>query len=141
MGIIQAFVPGIPQPQGSKAAFLRGKKVVMIESNRNLPAWRKLVTEKLEAANVSCIPLEGAVALDVMFFVPRPKSVTRQFPSVKPDLDKYIRSIGDSATDAGCLNDDGQIVEIVAYKCYADAEQPAGALVTLSEFIGVSLDN
>lgn len=138
--MIQAFIPGIPQPQGSKQAFVRGKRAVLVESNKKLPAWRKLVTEKLEEANVSCAPLEGAVALDVMFFIPRPKSVTREYPSVKPDLDKYIRSIGDSATDAGVVNDDSQIVEIVAYKCYADAEQPAGALVTLSEFIGVSLD-
>lgn len=138
--MIQAFIPGIPQPQGSKAAFQRGGKIVMVESNKKLPAWRKLVTEKLEAANVSCTPLEGAVALDVMFFMPKPKSVTRKWPSVKPDLDKLCRSIGDSATDAGVVNDDSQIVEIVAYKCYADAEQPAGALVTFSNFIGVSFD-
>lgn len=138
--MIQAFIPGIPQPQGSKAAFQRAGKIVMVESNKKLPAWRKLVTEKLEAANVSCTPLEGAVALDVMFFMPKPKSVTRKWPSVKPDLDKLCRSIGDSATDAGVVNDDSQIVEIVAYKCYADAEQPAGALVTFSNFIGVSFD-
>ena len=112
----------------------------MVESNRKLPAWRKLVTETLEAANASCQPLEGAVALDVMFFLPRPKSVKRQFPSVKPDLDKLIRSINDSATDAGIVSDDSQVVEIVAYKCYADTELPGGALVTFSEFIGVSLD-
>lgn len=138
--MIQAFIPGIPQPQGSKQAFVRGKRAVLVESNKKLPAWRKLVTEKLEAANASCEPLEGAVALDVMFFVPKPKSVKREYPHVKPDLDKYIRSIGDSATDAGCLIDDGQIVEIVAYKVYATDELPAGALITLSEFVGVSLD-
>lgn len=138
--MIQAFIPGIPQPQGSKAAFQRGGKIVMVESNRKLPAWRKLVTEKLEAANASCQPLEGAVALDVMFFLPRPKSVTRLYPSVKPDLDKLCRAINDSATDAGVVSDDSQVVEIVAYKCYADSELPAGALVTFSEFIGVSLD-
>ena len=138
--MIQAFIPGIPQPQGSKQAFVRGKRAVLVESNKKLPAWRKLVTEKLEEANVSCAPIEGAVSLDVMFFVPRPKCVKREFPSVKPDLDKYIRSIGDSATDAGCVLDDSQIVEIVAYKVYADNDLPAGALVTLSEFIGVSLD-
>ena len=137
--MIQAFIPGIPQPQGSKQAFVRGKRAVLVESNKKLPAWRKLVTQKLEEANVSCQPLEGAVTLDVMFFIPRPKSVTREWPSVKPDLDKYIRSIGDSATDAGCLIDDGQICEIVAFKVYDDG-LPAGALVTLSEFIGVSLD-
>lgn len=138
--MIQAFIPGIPQPQGSKQAFVRGKRAVLVESNKKLPAWRKLVTEKLEAANVACEPLEGAVALDVMFFIPRPRSVTREFPSVKPDLDKYIRSIGDSATDAGVVNDDSQIVEIVAYKVYADNELPAGALVTFSKFVGVSFD-
>ena len=51
--MIQAFVPGIPQPQGSKNAYVRGGRAVLVEANKNLPAWRQIVTEKLDAANVS----------------------------------------------------------------------------------------
>ena len=90
--MIQAFVPGIPQPQGSKNAYVRGNRAVLVEANKKLPAWRQAVTEKLEAANVSCQPLQGAVDAQIIFFMPRPKSVTRLLPTVKPDIDKMIRA-------------------------------------------------
>ena len=136
--MIQVFVPGVPQPQGSKNGYLRGGRVVLVEANKKLPAWRKLVKEKLEAANASCQPFTGAVSLDVMFFMPRPKSVKRELPTVKPDTDKLIRAINDSATDAGILLDDSQVVEIVAYKFYEAENLPAGALITYGDFLGVS---
>lgn len=138
--MIQVFVPGAPQPQGSKAAYRRGTKIVLVESNKNLPAWRRLVTEKLEQANASCQPLTGAVSLDVMFFMPRPKTVTRELPTTKPDIDKLCRAINDSAVDAGVLNDDSQVIEMVAYKFYEADQLPIGALITYSEFLGVSFD-
>jgi crossover junction endodeoxyribonuclease RusA len=139
--MIQTFVPGIPQPQGSKNAYVRGNRAVLVEANKKLPAWRQIVTEKLEAANVSCAPLQGAVDAQIIFFMPRPKSVTRLLPTVKPDIDKMIRAILDCGTKAGIYNDDSQVIEIVAHKLYADAEQPAGALITFGEYFGVSFDN
>lgn len=138
--MLQVFAPGIPQPQGSKNAYRRGNKIVLVEANKNLPAWRRLVTEKLEAANSDCQPFSGAVSLDVMFFMPRPKTVKRELPTVPPDLDKLIRAINDSATDAGIIDDDSQVVEIVAYKFYEADNLPSGALITYSPFLGVSFD-
>jgi len=138
--MIQVFAPGIPQPQGSKNAYRRGNKIVLVEANKNLPAWRRLVTDKLEQANVSCQPLTGAVSLDVMFFMPRGKTVKREMPTVPPDLDKLIRAINDSATDAGVIEDDSQVIEIVAYKFYEAENLPIGALITYSQFLGVSFD-
>lgn len=138
--MIQVFVPGIPQPQGSKQAFRRGNKIVIVEANKKLPDWRRAVREGLEAANVACEPIPAPVSLEVIFFLPRPKTVRRLFPSTKPDLDKLVRAINDSATDAGVLEDDSQVVEIVANKVYADAELPAGALITFCEFSGVLPD-
>jgi len=138
--MIQVFAPGIPQPQGSKNAYRRGNKIVLVEANKNLPAWRRLVTEKLEAANSSCQPLTGAVSLDVMFFMPRGKTVKREMPTVPPDLDKLIRAINDSATDAGIIEDDSQVIEIVAYKFYEAENLPIGALITYAQFLGVSFD-
>ena len=98
------------------------------------------MTEKLEQANVSCQPLTGAVSLDVMFFMPRGKTVKREMPIVPPDLDKLIRAINDSATDAGIIEDDSQVIEIVAYKFYEAENLPTGALITYSSFLGVSFD-
>jgi crossover junction endodeoxyribonuclease RusA len=137
--MIQVFVPGIPQPQGSKNAYQRGGKIILVEANKNLPAWRRLVTEKLEAANVSCQPLTGAVTLDVMFFMPRPRTTKLSYPRYY-DIDKMIRAVNDSATDAGIFDDDSQVVEVVAYKVYEAENMPTGALITYSNFIGVSFD-
>ena len=137
--MIQAFVPGTPQPQGSKNAYRRGSKCVIVESNKQLPAWRKLVTERLEAANTSCQPLEGAVSLTVTFLMPQAKSNKKGLPYQKPDLDKLIRAIGDSSTDAGCISDDSQICEIVANKVWAISEHQAGVVITLENYLGVSL--
>lgn len=137
--MIQVFAPGIPQPQGSKNAYRRGNKIVLVEANKNLPAWRRLVTDKLEQANVSCQPLTGAVSLDVMFFMPRPPTSKLPYPK-KYDLDKLVRAVNDSATDAGIIEDDSQVIEIVAYKFYEAENLPIGALITYSEFLGVSFD-
>jgi Holliday junction resolvase RusA-like endonuclease len=136
--VIQVFVPGTPQPQGSKQGFIRGNRVVLVEANKKLKPWRALVKEALEAANVTCQPIPAPVTLEVIFFMPKPKSVKREYPSVKPDLDKMIRSINDSATDAGVLQDDSQVIEIVAHKVYADEEMPEGVLIQYTEFLGVS---
>jgi Holliday junction resolvase RusA-like endonuclease len=137
--MIQVFVPGTPQPQGSKNAYQRGGRIILVEANKNLPAWRRLVTEKLEAANVSCQPLIGQVSLDVMFFMPRPPTTKLSYPRYY-DIDKMIRAVNDSATDAGIIEDDSQVVEVVAYKVYEAENMPVGALITYSQFLGVSFE-
>jgi Holliday junction resolvase RusA-like endonuclease len=138
--MIQAFVPGTPQPQGSKNAYRRGSACVIVETNKNLPKWRKLVTERLEAANSSCEPLEGAVSLTVTFLMPQAKSNKKGLPYQKPDLDKLIRAIGDSATDAGCLSDDSQICQITANKVWALSENNAGVVITLEQYTADVID-
>lgn len=137
--MIQVFVPGVAQPQGSKNAYNRGGRCILVEANKNLPVWRAFVTDKLEEANAGCEPMSGPVSLTAIFFMPKPKSVKRPLPSVKPDLDKLIRAIGDSATASGCILDDSQICEIVAHKVYEAEDLPRGVLITLHKFLGESL--
>lgn len=111
----------------------------MVEANKNLPVWRAFVQDKLEEANAGCEAMTGAVSLTAIFFMPRPKSNVRPLPSVKPDLDKLLRAIGDAATKAGVINDDSQICEIVAHKVYEAEGLPRGVLITLHKFLGESL--
>lgn len=136
--MIQVFVPGVAQPQGSKTAYSIGGKCVLVEANKNLPVWRAAVTDELERANAGCEPMTGPISLTAIFFMPRPSTVTRALPAVKPDLDKLIRSIGDSATKAGVIKDDSQICEIVAHKVYEGEDLPRGVLITLHKFLGES---
>ena len=42
----------------------------------------------------------------------------RPLPHVKPDLDKLIRAMNDSLTDARVWGDDGQVTTISARKIY-----------------------
>ena len=65
--------------------------------------------------------------------MPRAKTNTKDYPSQKPDLDKLIRAVGDSADNAGLLEDDSQICQILANKVWAGSEADQGALITFSE--------
>jgi Holliday junction resolvase RusA-like endonuclease len=49
----------------------------------------------------------------------RPRTVTRQEPSVAPDLDKLIRAVLDGLT-AIAYRDDGQVTSITASKTYGE---------------------
>ena len=70
--------------------------------------------------------------------MPKARSNKKDFPYQKPDLDKLIRAVGDSATNAGVITDDSQICEIVAHKLWAVDESDAGALITFGKYLGVS---
>ena len=136
--MLQVFVPGVARPQGSKNAYQRGKRIVLVESNKELPVWRAAVQDALESANASCEPMTGAISLTCIFFMPKPKSVKRSLPTVAPDLDKLVRAIGDACTKSGVIEDDSQICEIVAHKVYEDEGLERGVLITLHKFLGES---
>lgn len=65
----------------------------------------------------------GPVQLHVDFYLARPKSVPahrRPFHTKPPDLDKLVRAVCDSLTDAGIWEDDSQVIRLVAGKDYDD---------------------
>ena len=125
-------VYGIPAPQGSKKSIGNGR---FIEASKKLPAWRKKVKEAAEVAmaNQSWVTLSGAVELSVVFFLPRPKSVApgkRILPTVPPDIDKLIRAVSDSCSNALVWEDDSLVCKVSAYKIYDD-QRDAGAMITV----------
>jgi Holliday junction resolvase RusA-like endonuclease len=125
-------VYGIPAPQGSKKSIGNNR---FVEASKKLPAWRKRVKEAAEEAIAlhEWVSLTGAVEASVVFFLPRPKSVTpgrRKLPIVAPDCDKLLRSTFDSCTDAGVWEDDALVCKVSAYKLYDDTREP-GAMITV----------
>lgn len=132
MSAVTFFVAGIPIPQGSKKGFSqRGSTFVqLVDDNKvKLRPWRAEVTRVAKASWLDREQLLGAVRVEVVFVFVRPKSVKREHPSVKPDLDKTVRSILDSVTDAGIWKDDAQVTQLTASKVYGTAP---GAHVTVS---------
>lgn len=64
-------------------------------------------------------PLEGPLCVTLKFHVARPKTVTRDYPTVRPDIDNYAKAILD-ACNGIVWDDDAQIVELRLSKRYAD---------------------
>lgn len=106
-------VDGVPVPQGSMRVF-RGN--IVHSQTANLTTWRSAIAIKARMAG--CTPLSGSVKVDLVFGMPKPRTVKRNRPSVPPDLDKLIRAVLDGLTAVAYL-DDGQVTEISAIKIYA----------------------
>lgn len=87
-------VIGDPAPQGSKRAFVRGGKAVIVEDAKGHKDWRAAVTSQVMQQLVAYPehePMKGAIDIELVFKMRRPKTVTRNHPYVAPDLDKLCR--------------------------------------------------
>jgi Holliday junction resolvase RusA-like endonuclease len=123
--MIEFFVEGIPAPQGSKTAKCVNGKAIMWEASKGVKVWRDTVTAQaqIEMIAYELQTIDQPVYLNLHFKLPRPKTATRPVPSVKPDLDKLIRSTCDALTKSGIYTDDALVVGITALKSYADLSE------------------
>lgn len=144
---IRFFVPGLPAPGGSKQAFVplnrktgepyRGKggriivNVVDDAGKRN-KAWKQEVAKAALIAMklADLAPLTGALHLELLFQMPRPKFHFRsdglslrpnapQHHITRPDCGKLARSTTDACTGI-VWRDDGQIVVDHGEKAFSD---------------------
>jgi Holliday junction resolvase RusA-like endonuclease len=126
---VDFFVPGIPQPQGSKRGFVSANgKVSMVESAAGVKPWRSDVKVFAADAMTGRPLLTGPVSLRCDFVMKRPVSTPKTKPTPaatkKPDLDKLLRAIGD-ALKGTVYAEDSLITEMVGTKRIAeDGEQP-----------------
>lgn len=133
--MIEFEVAGLPSAQGSKTAVTVGGKARVIDKNpKSLKAWRDAVEKAARAA----VPPEGGygphipVHVQMVFRMPRGKTVKRGLPTTAPDLDKILRSTNDAMTKAGVFHDDAQIVESAERKRYALPHETPGVRVRVS---------
>lgn len=134
--MIEFRVYGTPAPQGSKTAFVRGGRAVVVDGSssvgrQKLSSWRAEVAR--EAQNVASGDLlEGPIAVEINFVMPKPKSAPKGkvFCDKKPDIDKLVRSTFDSMTGV-LYRDDAQVARVKATKTYVSPEEPAGALIKI----------
>jgi len=113
------FIEGEPAPQGSKNGFIKNGRVVLVESSKKVKPWRAAVARETAQFMRNRGMITDPVEITLLFHLPRPKSVTRLFPSVKPDLDKLIRSTFDGLTTGGLYTDDALVIAVTATKTYA----------------------
>lgn len=136
MTCIEFFVPGLPQPQGSKRGFVSANgKVNMVESAAGVKPWRSDV--KVFAADAMNGPLlTGPVFLHCDFVMKRPVSTSKNKPTPpatkKPDLDKLLRAIGD-ALKGTVYAEDSLIVEMVGTKRIAEEGEQPGVNINVGD--------
>jgi len=96
-------------------------KPVTTTDNPKTKDWQHLVASA--AQNYRPVQLyDGAVAVKMKFYLYRPKSVSekkRPHPTVKPDIDKLVRSILD-ALKGVIYTEDARVCSIEAEKYYDD---------------------
>jgi Holliday junction resolvase RusA-like endonuclease len=110
-------VEGTPVPQGSHAVSRAGR---IYESNKKLAPWRRTVTAAAVDALGGREGFDEAVYVLLDFWLPRPRTVKRVLPTVKPDVDKLTRAVLDALTAAGAWTDDALVLTCHSQKRYAD---------------------
>ena len=118
--MVKFTVYGHAKPKGSTRAFVKNGRAITTTNNPNAKDWQQLVSMAAQNYRPGGGPYQDAVALKCAFYLERPKSVSykkRPHHTVKPDLDKLIRNIGD-ALKGVIYTEDARIVKIEASKHY-----------------------
>lgn len=124
---VRVTVLGKPAPAGSKRAIptrrdwrvVPGVRWQVVDANKDAAPWKKKVAEAATKAMAGISLLEGPLFLRVAFYVPRPKTVKRERPTVAPDATKLLRGVEDAMTGV-VYRDDAQIVHQVVTKHYGE---------------------
>lgn len=120
-----------PKPKGSVSAFpfkrKNGKMGVSVVHSKDSKDFEKVLREHLSDLAV----ISGPVAVELWFWIEKPKTVSRPYPSVPGDIDKLTRSVLD-ALDHN-WEDDSRVVDLHAYKRYASEAHPVGVWVYVRE--------
>jgi len=137
--MISFFVEGEPAPQGSKTGKVINGRMVMWEASAKVKPWRVAVATQtrayLESKGSNKEAIKTPVEIALIFHLPKPKTVKRNVPSVKPDLDKLVRSTFDGLTTGGLYEDDALVIALSATKVYATDR--IGCQIIVSEEINV----
>ena len=146
-------IDGDPIPQGSKKVWVdrQGQARMAEDAGIRHGTWRREVTAGIGTAMAMAgihEPLLLPLALRIVFYRVRPegaygtgrnaqvvKPSAIPFPIARPDLDKLVRSILDSGTDARLWVDDSQVVSMSVHKRWTDryTGRPAGVAILVSE--------
>lgn len=130
---IAFFAAGHPQTKGSAKAFpIRRANgsigAVVTNDNPKAKAWASVIAGAASEAMGARQPLRGPLTLDLVFYLPRPKShYTKRglrpeapvYVESKPDYDKLCRCATDALTGIAFV-DDSQVARAYVEKRYSN---------------------
>lgn len=129
--MISLTFPFSPVPKARPRSFIQGKRIVVTSApkTRQFESDMRLWAQK---QMVGKTPLEGPLRVTARFFLARPKSVKREHPTVKPDLDNFLKCL--DALNGICWVDDAQVVHFDAQKLYAMDDAGPRISVLIQEY-------
>ena len=138
-------VIGVPAPQGSKSAFVRGGRAVVVDGSSKTgrdkhAQWRADVTMAARMARVETLPGPVEVTIDFYFALPKTDPY-RTRHATTPDCDKAARSVLDSLTNAALIRDDAEVCTLVSRKWYAHGDQFVGATIRVVSVAQMEADD
>jgi Holliday junction resolvase RusA-like endonuclease len=133
--VYSAFVRGIPKAQ-PRPRMTRTGHAYNPDAAKE---WKKAIQAAFLPLREETIDeketIDEAVALEVCFFMPRPKGMKKTNEAVphtkKPDADNLLKAVMDALTDIKIWRDDSLVFSILSHKSYADRCR-AGALIAIS---------
>jgi Holliday junction resolvase RusA-like endonuclease len=133
--IAEFFVPGTPQPGGSKRAFVINGHAVVTDANKKAKSWKFDVALAAMDEVAGRPVITGAVQVSATFVFARPKAQYRtgkyadklkdwapKWHTKKPDALKVMRSTEDAMTGI-VYKDDSQICVERIEKVYGDRKE------------------
>lgn len=123
-------VYGTPAPKGSMKAFMPkgARRPIVTHDNKQTKPWQ---IEVMWYAREHCKkPLDGPVAVALIFFVPRPKmsakkAAATRYSTKKPDCDKLARLVLDALKGYAYV-DDAQVAQLTVQKFYENDDERPG---------------
>ena len=137
-------VRGIPKGQPRPQAFSMkdkktGKSVARLRTAGTAESWKSDIVAAGTAWR-PIVPLENAIEVALIFWMPRPKRLMRQSDPIgainhesKPDIDNLIKAVLDALTNDGWWRDDAQVSKVTASKMYHARVGSPGAQITVTE--------
>ena len=100
----------------------------MVEASKDLGHWRKTIANQasieVRKQNWEKMDKTQTAHVTIIFYFVKPPTVKRIFHTVKPDLDKLIRSVLDALTQSNVIwQDDSQVVSLFVVKEYGSANK------------------
>ncbi len=131
-----------PLMKDGKPVLGQGGRPVTITTGDNPKTkdWQFIVSQAAQQYGPEVL-LDGPVEMELHFYLLRPKSIKpekRPYPTVKPDLDKLIRSIGDSLKGV-IYSEDARIVKLIASKNYTEFGDTPRVEIRVGELDGQTL--
>jgi Holliday junction resolvase RusA-like endonuclease len=114
-------IPGAPRGKG-RPRFARRGNFVRTYTDPATASYENLIALAAKAEHGDNPPLDGPLAMTLLFVLPRPKSAPKRvtLPASRPDLDNLVKAVLDGCNQAGVWSDDARVVEMFARKVYGD---------------------